>query len=254
MKVFLVTILLFFFMPFLLNHYLDLRIVLTIVYIILMLCNMRIFFRKLKKSESEYISDWPKEIPTLQIFYIILYYLLINYYSYTLSLFNESKLIYEYIYSNTLKNIAISILAAIILGWYIEYRLYVKNYYLLDQLEWTLKEIWVDSLYYEYKIIKNYMKIDIEDIEQVFANLNNYKKFNLVDEDVTNIKERALEIEKIMPNINLNMHEYLYYLIYYIKRVDVKNSNLTLELTKKIIFILKDIKKIKKDPFSIIFR
>lgn len=253
----LILIILIYIIPFSISLFYNINTWIVGIYLILILLNVyNILKKSLKKSKLMY----PYYISSYGIFNICCLYFIINYYSKDMpEYFNNGKLIYNAIYSDAIKGILLSVIAAVIFGWYSDYKKYCNNYFVFLEIEYSIRKLWARSYYYEYGKFENYMNIKKKDIKSIIEDIK-YKEVKIMDElQFKELKGIAYEIEHYPPTINTLLNQNLYYLIRGIKNIEYKDYKenkikITLEKLSSIIEILNLFKKIKKSPLEEIIK
>ena len=253
----LTLIVLIYVIPFFISLFYNINTWIVGIYVILILYNIYNILKKvLKKSKLMY----PYYISSYGIFNICCLYFIINYYSKDMpEYFNNGELIYNRIYSDVIKGILLSIIAAIIFGWYSDYKKYCNNYFVFLEVEYSIRKLWARSYYHEYEKFENYMSIKKKNIKLIMKDIV-HKEAKIMDElQFEELKEIAYEIENYPPTINTLLNQNLYYLIRNIKNIEYKDYKekkikITLEKLSSIIEILNLFKKIKRSPLEVIIK
>lgn len=220
-----------------------------------------LIYKSLKRKNK----NWPDLTPNFMIFNICCCFLLINYYSKNLFeiIYGIDK-IYHIIYSEVIKSIVYSTIAAIFFTRYTEYREYTRNYYLLSYLKDYIKKLW--SLLYniEYKNYVIYLDVTEDKIDiLLLAERKEKSAKNLLKEmDIFELKKCIEEIEKILFNVYTPANQSIYYLIQDMNRIinryeynkysdyNYELEDLALSISKEIKVILKDLNNFEKSPLT----
>lgn len=223
-----------------------------ITYIVIIFWNIYDIINFYKSNLSKKLN-WPYKIPSYQLMKLCISYLMIGYLSSELPpLFYKYGIIYKIIYSDISRAIIISIISAIIFTWYMDYKNYSKNYYLLLSLEDFIKKLWCLCYNKEYSKSKNYLDLKIEVIEELSKNLENQIQ-KLDKENLTQINTICEEIEKIIFIIYISENQSIYYLIQCFKQhINENSNNITKIISKDILNILKSLETLKKNPIKYI--